>query len=132
MPLKHQNPIIQVVLTFSIPGNAWTINIWNAAPDSCAKTLPLPATRVEVRRKYAWQDYRLRRKFWFNVKNVYRITFTLEPAVDGGGPRQEFFSGEYRNLYIQRYSYQKLLGKVRVLIISIIQTHFDFSLICEC
>ena len=89
-------------------------NIWNAALDSCAKTLLLPATRVEVRRKYAWQDYiDLRRKFWFNVKNAYRITFTLEPAVDGGGPRREFFSSEYRKLYIQRYTYQKLLEKVR-------------------
>ena len=71
--------------------NAWMINIWNAALDSCAKTLLLPATRVEVRRKYHGRIYiDLRRKFWFNVKNAYRITFTLEPAVDGGGPRREF------------------------------------------
>ena len=52
--------------------------------------------------------------------------------VDGGGPRREFFSSEHRKRYIQRYTYQTLSEKVRVLIISMIHTHFEFSLICEC
>ena len=93
----------------------------------------IAATRVEVRRKYVWQDYvDFRRKFCFNVKIAYRITFTLEPAVDGGGPMREFFSSEYGKLYIQRYIYQTLSEKVRALTISMIHTHFNFSLICEC
>ena len=62
-----------------------------------------------MRRKYAWLGY-----------------------VDGGGPRREFFSREYRKLYMQRYTYQKLSQKVSILIISMIHTHFDLSLICEC
>ena len=45
---EPKTPIIQVALTFSIPENAWMINIWNAALDSCAKTLLLPATRVNL------------------------------------------------------------------------------------
>ncbi len=33
-------------------------------------------------------------KKWFKPEAIPKITFSGEPAVDGGGPRREFFTGE--------------------------------------
>jgi hypothetical protein len=35
-----------------------------------------------------------RRKKWFTEGAVLKISFAGEPAVDGGGPRREFFTGK--------------------------------------
>ncbi len=51
--------------------------------------------RVTVRRKSLWQDYLRARKGNYNPKDAIKITFCGEPAIDDGGPKREFFSGNY-------------------------------------
>ena len=51
--------------------------------------------RITIRRREAFQDYlEARRKKWFKEGAVLTISFAGEPAVDGGGPRREFFTGK--------------------------------------
>lgn len=51
--------------------------------------------RIAIRRREAFQDYlETRRKKWFTEGAILKINFSGEPAVDGGGPRREFFTGE--------------------------------------
>ena len=51
--------------------------------------------RISIRRREAFQDYvETRRKKWFTEGAILKINFAGEPAVDGGGPRREFFTGE--------------------------------------
>lgn len=48
---------------------------------------------IHVRRNHIWSDtLRAVKKASFNPINPLHITFIGEPAVDEGGPRQEFFS----------------------------------------
>ena len=50
--------------------------------------------RITVRRKYLWDDFTVaQKKPWFIHNAIYKIDFIGEPAVDGGGPRREFFTG---------------------------------------
>lgn len=50
--------------------------------------------RITVWRSSAFQDYvAARKKKWFTHKGSLKVTFIGEPAVDEGGPRREFFSG---------------------------------------
>lgn len=53
--------------------------------------------RVHVRRKKLWVDFLQYRKSskWFIPDGGLRIVFIGEPAVDGGGPRREFFTGMF-------------------------------------
>ena len=51
--------------------------------------------RITIRRREAFQDYLdSRRKKWFTDGGILKINFAGEPAVDGGGPRREFFTGK--------------------------------------
>ena len=48
-----------------------------------------------IRRKFLWDDYvNCRKKPWFKKEAWLRIHFVGEEAVDGGGPRREFFTGK--------------------------------------
>lgn len=50
--------------------------------------------RIAVRRKFLWDDYvTARKKPWFKTGAALRIHFIGEPAVGGGGPSREFFTG---------------------------------------
>ncbi|XP_044175527.1 G2/M phase-specific E3 ubiquitin-protein ligase-like [Acropora millepora] len=50
-------------------------------------------TRISVRRKSMFQDYiEARKKKWFNSRQTLKVTFIGEPAIDDGGPLQEFFT----------------------------------------
>ena len=41
-----------------------------------------------------FQDYiEARKKKWFNSRQTLKVTFIGEPAIDDGGPLQEFFTG---------------------------------------
>ena len=49
---------------------------------------------VSIRRKFIWEDYvNCRKKPWFKTDAWLRVNFIGEEAVDGGGPRREFFTG---------------------------------------
>ena len=53
--------------------------------------------RINVRRKHIFQDFlAIRKKPWFDLGKVFKVTFIGEPAIDDGGPRREFFSGLLR------------------------------------
>ena len=47
--------------------------------------------RITVRRSNIWEDTHRALKHTFDEKKHVRITFLGESAVDGGGPRREFF-----------------------------------------
>ena len=60
--------------------------------------------RVSIRRRYVYQDYlaavaRQKKRRRFIENSMLKVTFIGEPAVDDGGPRREFFSGTYNNIY---------------------------------
>lgn len=51
--------------------------------------------RMNIRRRECFNDYvDARRKKSFKPEAILKITFSGEPAVDGGGPRREFFTGK--------------------------------------
>ena len=58
-----------------------------------------PISRVNVRRGRLFEDYMdSRRKCsWHKPENSLKVTFIGEPAVDTGGPRREFLTGQFGN-----------------------------------
>ena len=50
---------------------------------------------IYVRRKVVWEDYvdASKHSKWLNPENSLKVNFIGEPAVDGGGPKREFFCG---------------------------------------
>ena len=57
--------------------------------------------RVNIRRKHIWSDFKqARKKFNLVPSNKIKVVFLGEPAVDEGGPRREFFSGNL--IYVDR------------------------------
>lgn len=57
--------------------------------------------RITVRRTHIWEDAMKAFKRSFDVSKHLRITFLGEPAVDGGGPRREFFMLLMKSLNVQ-------------------------------
>lgn len=49
--------------------------------------------RVTLRRKNLWLDYVGARNNNYNPCHLIKITFCGEPAIDDGGPKREFFTG---------------------------------------
>ena len=59
------------------------------------KNVASSSNRIAVRRKYRWDDFvATREKPWFLQNGGYKIDYIGEEAVDGGGPRREFFTGK--------------------------------------
>ena len=55
--------------------------------------------RVSIRRRLIFQDYMdTRKKKWFKPKAMLKVTYVGEPAVDDGGPKREFFTGNFSKL----------------------------------
>lgn len=50
--------------------------------------------RLSVRRKHIWDDLRKATKKRIGPTSNLKIIFLGEPAIDDGGPKREFFSGE--------------------------------------
>jgi hypothetical protein len=53
-------------------------------------------TKIYVRRKQLWEDFVHVTKNckWFHPQNNIKVVFVGEPAIDGGGPKREFFTGK--------------------------------------
>lgn len=69
------------------------------------------SNRINIRRSTAFKDYSAsRKKKWFKPKNLLKVTFLGEPAVDDGGPRREFFSG--KKSHSKRYGYHCILCNI--------------------
>ena len=53
-------------------------------------------TKIYVRRKRLWEDFVHVTKNckWFKAQNNLKVVFLGEPAIDGGGPKREFFTGK--------------------------------------
>ena len=50
--------------------------------------------RLNIRRRCVFEDYMdARIKKYFKSQGLLKVCFTGEPAIDGGGPRREFFTG---------------------------------------
>ena len=50
--------------------------------------------RIAIRRRFVFADYMgARIKKYYKPQGLLKVSFTGEPAVDGGGPRREFFTG---------------------------------------
>ena len=63
-----------------------------------ALNIPSATQLISVHRKFLWDDYVIcRKKSWFKTHAWLRVHFVGEEAVDGGGPRWEFFTGKYGN-----------------------------------
>ncbi len=78
------------------------IPLWSSTLEKASQTLTLPQSRVEIRRKVAWQDFLvLRKKPWFKITSSFNVRFVGEVGVDGGGPKREFFSGKIFILALQ-------------------------------
>lgn len=72
-------------------------------------------TRISVRRKNILEDFlAIRKKPWFNLSNVFKVTFIGEPAIDDGGPRREFFSGLFCNLLMSYIRFNTCARKNRI------------------
>lgn len=59
--------------------------------------------RIDVRRKYLWDDYvEAQKRPWVKKECSLKIVFLGEPAVDDGGPKREFFTGMYAIFVIKK------------------------------
>ena len=56
---------------------------------------------MKVRRRNIWEDskVKLAKCTDSDLNNIIRVRFVGEPAVDQGGPRNEFFSFLHREVY---------------------------------
>ena len=62
--------------------------------EKCSALVKKPPALLFIRRKFIWDDYmEVREKPWVKPENGVRVQFVGEPAVDGGGPSHEFFTG---------------------------------------
>ena len=69
--------------------------------------------RMTIRRKEVFQDYlEARRKRWFTQGAILKISFAGEPAIDGGGPRREFFTGKKFVTFNQIWSNEYIMGRI--------------------
>ena len=61
------------------------------------KKIGLKTNRVNVQRKSVLADYIETRKRcpWFLPENNLKVIFIGEPAIDDGGPKRKFFTGNY-------------------------------------
>ena len=61
---------------------------------SVGKFDPESPVRIKVRRSHVWEDasLKLRRCSESDLNKLIKVQFVGEPAVDEGGPRNEFFS----------------------------------------
>lgn len=59
--------------------------------------VPDKYNKYHIRRKTIFDDYvktRDRSKWMkYQCENKVRVTFIVEPGIDGGGPKREFFTG---------------------------------------
>lgn len=60
------------------------------------KSLTDKTNRVTVRRKCLWTDNVKARNIQYSPYQQIKVTFSGEPAIDGGGPKKEFFCGELK------------------------------------
>lgn len=50
---------------------------------------------VTVRRKHIWEDFKRARDRYYSPNQHLKVTFSGEPAIDIGGPKREFFAGNF-------------------------------------
>lgn len=67
---------------------------------SVGKFNPESPLRIKIRQSHAWQDtlFKLRRYSECDLNKIIKVQFIGEPAVDEGGPRNEFFSLLHREM----------------------------------
>ena len=58
---------------------------------------------VTVRRNNIWNDFKRARERYYRPDSALKVTFSGEPAIDIGGPKREFFAGEFCCLPYSRF-----------------------------
>jgi hypothetical protein len=63
--------------------------------------------RIAIRRRFLFTDYmEARLKKYFKPQGLLKVSFTGEPAIDGGGPRREFFTGNTAAQYYKQHYFE--------------------------
>ena len=65
-------------------------SVINAAKKNTESGQPI---RINVTRKTLWDDFTRERARRLKPNKMLKVVFIDEPAIDDGGPRREFFSG---------------------------------------
>ena len=67
---------------------------------SVGKFDPESPLRIKIRRSHVWQDtlFKLKRCSENDINKLIKVQFIGEPAVDEGGPRNEYFSLLHREM----------------------------------
>ena len=70
--------------------------------EALRKNIHEARSTIYVRRKLLWEDYvdANNHNKWFNPQNALKVNFIGEKAVDGGGPKREFFCGNVFKTFI--------------------------------
>ena len=78
----------------------------------CPDLGTLPATRIAVARDNILTDtVAFFKSKKFDIRSTFRVRFENEPAVDGGGPRREFFTLLLRSLIFPDTPFRLFEGK---------------------
>ena len=86
MPVPQQSPK-------EVPHDSNVLNIKSILEGLAEREISGQA-KVNLQRTFVWNDFkgaRLRKRVM--PKNLVKVIFLREPAIDDGGPRREFFSG---------------------------------------
>ncbi|XP_028400112.1 uncharacterized protein LOC114523408 [Dendronephthya gigantea] len=74
--------------------------------EALQKNIHEARSTIYVRRKLLWEDYvdANNHNKWFNPQNSLKVNFIGEKAVDGGGPKREFFCETMKQMEIRLFS----------------------------
>lgn len=61
----------------------------------CATRLSTNVKRINVRRRFLWEDFKAARKSRIGPLSNLKVVFVGEPSIDDGGPKRELFSGKF-------------------------------------
>lgn len=70
---------------------------------------------VTVRRNSIWNDFKRARERYYRPDSALKVTFSGEPAIDTGGPKREFFAGEFFCLPYSRVVLLDMIWKISVI-----------------
>ena len=61
----------------------------------CATCLSTNVKRINVRRRFLWEDFKAARKSKIGPLSNLKVVFVGEPSIHDGGPKRELFCGKF-------------------------------------
>lgn len=61
----------------------------------CATRLSTNVKRINIRRRFLWEDFKAARKSKIGPLSNLKVVFVGEPSIDDGGPKRELFCGKF-------------------------------------